>query len=620
MNYLYRLVLAVASAAFFVASAQAQNAGTVSNHAVPIGKGPGVSGYTSVAPGPTGIPLTSNGAGVDPSFHAVTNAGIAPGAANTVKGSVNGTTTSDLAIASCSLAYQFTQWVTGTGWQCGLNPVLPSRAIAATLDLSAFSVVTTQGYATAGDGGGAVFKKLSSGGFIDSFITTFSTTGGTGYNSGGTGGPFYGVLFTNSGKPFAIGTVNTTSGVISSVNIAGTPSNKCVVGDVFAVSGSAAATSSPANGLPAGGSGASITVTGCSSPLGSFTDSAGNKLQIVQDGLGPRATQFGAVGDWDGTDGTATDNFNSIQACSWYSTFKSSTSYDSGGYWGGRCQFPPGSYMVCAGGTKPLIVAQGVEFWGASGVGSTIKFCSAWTAGATQLELGDPNWHFACFQSALWHMNLRSDSGTEYIVHSNCGQDYSGLYQTYIYSNGGSGRGCVHYEKGYGGASKFTLWNVSCSANSNSPQIWIGNTDASGLNLGTTMVELTGIVLGSASSGTPVQTAAGVKVNGGWITGTMIHCESMTQCVQGDISATANGFLKLSNVNAGNGNPNITCTGVIQFTGTNATTGNNALDEIQAPGSCTHTVDNGMGGGASYNNSITIPACFNPSLSRTTCP
>ncbi|WP_456662965.1 hypothetical protein [Bradyrhizobium sp. LB13.1] len=76
----------------------------------------------------------------------VTNTKLAPGAANTLKGSLDGITTSDLAIASCSALYNFTQWVSGTGWQCGINPVLPSRAIAATLNLSAFTSITTLGY------------------------------------------------------------------------------------------------------------------------------------------------------------------------------------------------------------------------------------------------------------------------------------------------------------------------------------------------------------------------------------------------------------------------------------------------------------------------------------------
>lgn len=68
MKYLNRLLLVLASASFFYASAQAQNAGTVSNHAVPIGRGPGVTGFTSVSPGTAGIPFVSNGASLDPSY------------------------------------------------------------------------------------------------------------------------------------------------------------------------------------------------------------------------------------------------------------------------------------------------------------------------------------------------------------------------------------------------------------------------------------------------------------------------------------------------------------------------------------------------------------------------
>jgi hypothetical protein len=47
MNLLHRLVVA-ASAAFFIVSAHAQNAGTVTNHAFAVGKGAGNSGYTSL--------------------------------------------------------------------------------------------------------------------------------------------------------------------------------------------------------------------------------------------------------------------------------------------------------------------------------------------------------------------------------------------------------------------------------------------------------------------------------------------------------------------------------------------------------------------------------------------
>ena len=68
MKLLHRLLLTVASAAFFVASAQAQNNGTVANHAVAVGKGPGVSGFSGVAPGTSGLPFLSAGPSSDPAY------------------------------------------------------------------------------------------------------------------------------------------------------------------------------------------------------------------------------------------------------------------------------------------------------------------------------------------------------------------------------------------------------------------------------------------------------------------------------------------------------------------------------------------------------------------------
>lgn len=62
MKYLHRL-FAVAAAAFFIAGpALGQNAGTVTNHAFPIGKGAGVAGYTSLLCGAGTIPIGQVGA------------------------------------------------------------------------------------------------------------------------------------------------------------------------------------------------------------------------------------------------------------------------------------------------------------------------------------------------------------------------------------------------------------------------------------------------------------------------------------------------------------------------------------------------------------------------------
>lgn len=56
----------VASAAFFVVSAHAQNVGSIATHAVPISKGPGQQGYGALGPCNSGIPFVGKGASTDP--------------------------------------------------------------------------------------------------------------------------------------------------------------------------------------------------------------------------------------------------------------------------------------------------------------------------------------------------------------------------------------------------------------------------------------------------------------------------------------------------------------------------------------------------------------------------
>lgn len=80
-------------------------------HSVPVGLGAGATGFSFAAPGTAGYPLISNGATSDPSFQPIgagslppiTNSMLVPGAAGTVKGSVNGTTVSDIALATITI-------------------------------------------------------------------------------------------------------------------------------------------------------------------------------------------------------------------------------------------------------------------------------------------------------------------------------------------------------------------------------------------------------------------------------------------------------------------------------------------------------------------------------------
>lgn len=58
-------------ALLLAASNALAQSGEVANHAVPIGKGPGVVGFGAASPGPAGGVITSNGPTVDPTFQAL---------------------------------------------------------------------------------------------------------------------------------------------------------------------------------------------------------------------------------------------------------------------------------------------------------------------------------------------------------------------------------------------------------------------------------------------------------------------------------------------------------------------------------------------------------------------
>lgn len=88
-------------------------------HSVPIGKGAGNIGFNAAVPGAAGQPLVSQGPSVDPAFGTIANSGFTPGAANTAKGSLNGTNVVDLPLPNCTGVNQAWKYVSGTGINCG---------------------------------------------------------------------------------------------------------------------------------------------------------------------------------------------------------------------------------------------------------------------------------------------------------------------------------------------------------------------------------------------------------------------------------------------------------------------------------------------------------------------
>jgi hypothetical protein len=107
----------VAIAAFLLACAPAL-AQQTAIHSVPIGKGAGNIGFNAAVPGTAGQPLVSQGPSVDPAFGTIANSGFTAGAANTAKGSLNGTNVVDLPLPSCTGVNQAWKYASGIGINC----------------------------------------------------------------------------------------------------------------------------------------------------------------------------------------------------------------------------------------------------------------------------------------------------------------------------------------------------------------------------------------------------------------------------------------------------------------------------------------------------------------------
>ena len=89
------------------------------NHSVPLGRGPGVTGFGSAVPGTAGMPFVSEGPSADPAFGTIGNSGFTAGAADTYKGSLNGTTVTDIPRAPCTSVSQALRYTAGVGEVCG---------------------------------------------------------------------------------------------------------------------------------------------------------------------------------------------------------------------------------------------------------------------------------------------------------------------------------------------------------------------------------------------------------------------------------------------------------------------------------------------------------------------
>lgn len=113
------------------------------NHSVPIGRGGGVTGFGAANPGTVGIPLVSSGLTLDPTFGQAQNVGIQPGAANTLKGSLDGASTVDIAAPTCTGVGQAWHWTAGSGPTCATITATTGFDYPVNLGLSASVAATS---------------------------------------------------------------------------------------------------------------------------------------------------------------------------------------------------------------------------------------------------------------------------------------------------------------------------------------------------------------------------------------------------------------------------------------------------------------------------------------------
>lgn len=582
MRHLHKLLLAAFGAAFFMASAQAQNAGTVTNHALPIGKGPGVAGYGSLVIGNGQVPIgqtsadpqaktlsgdiTLDNAGVTAiGANKVTNAKLAQGAANTFKGSLNGSTTTDIALTACSLAYQVTKWVAGTGWQCGINPVLPSRATAATLDLSAHSIIRTLSYTTASDGGGATFYKLSGTQFLDQNIAT-GTISGNG-TSGCTNGTYQVYGFTGGSGTGFMATVTVAGNVVTAITkMFNAGGFGYAVGDVLSTTITGCSTT------------VTYTVSTVTTPKASFTDSSGNKWQYLStDFIDPR--QFGAKFDWAGVDASATDDAASIQAALDYGSYLGAVNdFTTNGapMAGTTVLMPRGMALVCS----PLTVWGGTNVRGQGLFSTGLHMCDAWASGATNfLTMCDTAAHIACFGAQISDMVLSAttsaaaNAGT-YMIYTNAAQQARAISNVAVY---GGKRGCLRYDTGYGGAAGFYVYDMLCTMFSASLS------DGIVINGGTTLFKFFNTIVEGSYTGN------GFNLLGGQITIDGFHTELITTGINVSL-ATSTHSATVMHATGGS-----SCTELVKLQNAN-TAGNFAIYDAVLNG-CTRLVTDGQTSG-----------------------
>lgn len=487
----------------------------------------------------------------------------------------------------------------GSGVTCGAGTIsvtataasaYASRAVALTQNLTGSTVVQTLGYATPGDGGGAVFKNVGSAPFLDSFVTSGTiSNAGAGY----TNGTYRSVFFQGGTGSNFIANVTVAGGVITVVTIINAGGFAYTVGDVITPTGG--------NGQIGGtGAGFTWTVGAVSTPLASFTDSAGNRWQYVQ-GDAIYAKQFGAKFDWLRTTGDAgaTNDHASIQAALNYASYVNefAINFVTNSLAGTAVVWPSGTAMICG---APLRQFSSTWARGQGPQNSMLKMCDTGIGAAENFyTVCDERAQLACFGGQISDFGLVAliaapgNSGT-YMLYSNAAQQQRFISNISIYSGT---RGCFRYDTGYGGAAIVGIYDYFCTVASGNTQ-----TAANVVNATSTMFTFMNGVIESSS-----YTGFGITFLAGMSKFVSYHFEGITTGINVQMTV-ATDKLTVDNVTGGSN-----CLEMVRLQSTN-TLNNFSITQTHKQGVCVNLVLNGQPAGANRATDVApgVFVNFNP--------
>lgn len=455
--------------------------------------------------------------------------------------------------------------------------VISSRTFAQTQNLSSFNSIQTQGYAAAGDGGGATYKNVGSTTFQDQQIASATLVGGSGYVNG----TYLGAQLSGGHGTNCRGQATVSGNAVTAISF-GVACMGYIVGDVLTI---------PNSFIGGSGSGMTYTVTAVSTPLGSFTDSVGTHFQYVVDqGNFINTRQFGAVLNWNIStgDGAATNDQASIQAALNFASINSGFGITGGGLDGQIVISPKGASLICGG----LTVPEGVGFHGVGESSSMWKECNSESTTTNMFTLCDTTALTGQYGCNVMHGTVFANGITpttlSYIFFSNSGQQFPLLDDIEAVV----AKGCFNYQIGKGGAANANVSNFDCEETQSSVGV-----NGFLLNASGTQFHLTNIVFGCGSTTCPGNTivdTAGVLVGDtinfeGWAVDLLMNV-SNTQDISSIRNVTATGAT----------------TGVIVLNSTNPP--NNLLIENVSIGNSAVTVVNGQaGGGANFTGIVRKP-------------